>query len=117
MERDVRLGYEQRLRDIQSRGEVLDSVASSQPGNSGYLGDDQGYDPATYWSHGPAGHDGSTLSEDEREDWKIVLEDMAGEAERADWRRTLDDTESEGHPSLDSIDRRSTEGRMLRGRV
>ena len=81
--RDVHLGYE---RGLQGRG--------------GYLGDDQGYDPATYWAQGPHGHDGLTLSEDEQEDWGIVLEDMAGEAERADWRRSLDDTESDGRPSL-----------------
>ena len=60
------------------------------------MGDDQGYDPATYWSQDGRGHDGSTFSEEEREDWRIVLEDMTGEGERADWRRSLYDMVSDG---------------------
>ena len=87
--RDATEGYEDRLRQ-RERGELRDS-GESRTGSSGYLGDDQGYDPSTYWSQGSRGHDGMTFSDEEREDWCISLEDMAGEAERADWRRSLDD--------------------------
>ena len=91
MEREVRLGYESRLRGLQGPGEVHVSLSSSR-----YLGDDQGYDPSTYWSQGARGHDGLTFSEEEREDWKVSLEEMTGEVERADWRRLLDDMVSDG---------------------
>ena len=32
---------------VEGGGEVQDSLTSSQPGSSGYMGDDQGYDSAT----------------------------------------------------------------------
>ena len=91
LDRNVPMGFEDRLRGQRERGELRDSLKESRTGSSGYLGDDQGADPSTYWSQGSRGHDGMTFSDEEREDWRISLEDMAGEAERADWRRSLDD--------------------------
>ena len=67
------------------------------------MGEDQGYDPATYWAQGPGGHDGTTLSDDECDDWLAIMRDMTGEAERADWRRSLVSEDEEEPPSLEEV--------------
>lgn len=36
------------------------------------------------------------FSDEEREDWRLSLEEMVGEAERDGWQRSLDDMVNEG---------------------
>ena len=79
------------------------SVISAKPRDLPYVDEDQGYDPATYWAQGPSGHDGTTQSDDERDDWLAIMRDMTGEAERADWRRSLASETDDEPPSLDGM--------------
>ena len=114
-------GYAQRLRTHLHRGGGDGSEASgdsrevSMVNEEGDVGLD--YDPR-YWSHGPGGHDGTTPSDDERDDWLGFMQDLAGDegrqsgnqllgseassAERTDWRRSLA-SEDEDPPSLDKM--------------
>ena len=115
-------GYEQRLRGHLHRGEMDGSGTSGDSRELSFVEKEEidhgwDYDPA-YWAQGPGGHDGTTLDEDVRDDWRTFMrvvavdvepqtenrpdESETSSAERPDWRRSLA-SEDEDPPTLDEM--------------